>query len=104
MRAIDRRTWLLLPAGLLLTVAFLGPVSWLLMRAFTFPQPGFENFELLWQRPVYLRDMGNPLLITAIVTPIVLLLGFPVRHLIAHGSARVPRWLVCVVPLTVWAR
>ena len=50
MRAIDRRTWLLLPAGLLLAVAFLGPVGWLLMRAFTFPQPGFENFELLWQR------------------------------------------------------
>ncbi|HEX9525651.1 MAG TPA: ABC transporter permease [Reyranella sp.] len=102
MRAIDRRTWLLLPAGLLLTVAFLGPVGWLLMRAFTFPQPGFENFELLWQRPVYLRVMGNTLLISAIVTPIVLLLGFPVAHMMAHGSARLRRWLVFLVLVPFW--
>ena len=102
VRAIDRRTWLLLPAGLLLTVAFLGPVGWLLMRAFTFPQPGFENFELLWQRPVYLRVMGNTLLISAIVTPIVLLLGFPVAHMMAHGSARLRRWLVFLVLVPFW--
>jgi putative spermidine/putrescine transport system permease protein len=102
MRVIDRRTWLLLPAGLLLTVAFLGPVGWLLMRAFTFPQPGFENFELLWQRPVYLRVMGNTLLISAIVTPIVLLLGFPVAHMMAHGSARLRRWLVFLVLVPFW--
>jgi putative spermidine/putrescine transport system permease protein len=102
VRAIDRRTWLLLPAGLLLTVAFLGPVGWLLMRAFTFPQPGFENFELLWQRPVYLRVMGNTLLISAIVTPIVVLLGFPVAHMMAHGSARLRRWLVFLVLVPFW--
>jgi putative spermidine/putrescine transport system permease protein len=102
VRAIDRRTWLLLPAGLLLAVAFLGPVGWLLMRAFTFPQPGFENFELLWQRPVYLRVMGNTLLISAIVTPIVVLLGFPVAHMMAHGSARLRRWLVFLVLVPFW--
>ncbi len=102
MRPIDRRIWLLLPATLLLTVAFLGPVGWLLARAFTFPQPGFQNFELLWQRPVYLRVMGNTLLISAIVTPIVVLLGFPVAHMMAHGSARLRRWLVFLVLVPFW--
>ncbi len=73
----DRRAWLVLPALLLLGVAFLGPVGWLLARAFSFPEPGLQNFEVLWERPVYLKVMGNTLLISAVVTPVVMLLGFP---------------------------
>jgi putative spermidine/putrescine transport system permease protein len=99
---VDRRLWLLLPAGLTLTVAFLLPVGWLLSRAFTFPQPGFQNFVLLWERPVYLRVMGNTLWISAIVTPITVLLAFPVAHLMAHGSPRLRRWLVFLVLVPFW--
>jgi putative spermidine/putrescine transport system permease protein len=102
MRAIDQRAWLVLPAFLLLTVAFILPVGWLLGRAFTFPQPGLQNFELLWDRPVYLRVMGNTLLISAIVTPVVLLLAFPVAHMMVHGSARLRRWLVFLVLVPFW--
>lgn len=98
----DGRAWLLLPAGLLIAVAFLLPVGWLLARAFTFPQPGFQNFELLWQRPVYLRVMGNTLWIAAIVTPVTVLLAFPVAHLMAHGSARMRRWLIFLVLVPFW--
>jgi putative spermidine/putrescine transport system permease protein len=98
----DGRAWLLLPAGLLITVAFLLPVGWLLARAFVFPQPGFQNFELLWQRPIYMRVMGNTLLIAAIVTPVTVLLAFPVAHLMAHGSARVRRWLIFLVLVPFW--
>ncbi len=102
MTTVDRRLWLLLPAGLTLTVAFLLPVGWLLSRAFTFPQPGFQNFVLLWERPVYLRVMGNTLWISAIVTPITVLLAFPVAHLMAHGSPRLRRWLVFLVLVPFW--
>jgi putative spermidine/putrescine transport system permease protein len=97
MRAVDGRTWLILPAALLLAVAFLVPVGWLLSRAFTFPEPGLQNFALLWERPVYMRVMMNTLMISAIVTPITVLLAFPVAHLMAHGSARLRRWLVFLV-------
>ena len=97
MKALDGKIWLLLPAGLLLAVAFLAPVGWLLSSAFTYPQPGLQNFELLWQRPVYLRVMGNTLLIAAIVTPVTVLIAFPVAHLMAHGSARMRRWLIFLV-------
>ena len=93
MRAIDGRSWLVLPALLLLAVAFLAPVGWLLSRAFTFPEPGLQNFALLWERPVYMRVMMNTLVISAIVTPVTVLLAFPVAHLMAHGSARLRRWL-----------
>ena len=41
----DRRIWLLLPAVLILLVAFIGPVGWLLSRAFTQPRLGFREFR-----------------------------------------------------------
>ena len=39
--------------------------GWLLARAFTFPEPGLQNFAALWERPVYLKVVGNTLLISA---------------------------------------
>src|SRR5476651_745949 len=98
----DGKIWLLLPAGLLLAAAFLAPVGWLLSSAFTYPQPGLQNFELLWQRPVYMRVMMNTLMISAIVTPVTVLLAFPVAHLMAHGSARTRRWLIFLVLVPFW--
>jgi putative spermidine/putrescine transport system permease protein len=97
-----RLVWLLLPALLLLLFAFIGPVGWLLSRAFTQPRVGFENFTLLWHQPVYLRVVWNTVLISAMVTPLCVLLGFPVAHAMAHGSARLRRWLVFLVLIPFW--
>jgi putative spermidine/putrescine transport system permease protein len=102
MSAVDGRIWLILPAMSLLAVAFLVPVGWLLSRAFTVPEPGLQNFALLWERPVYMRVMMNTLMISAIVTPVTVLLAFPVAHLMAHGSARLRRWLVFLVLVPFW--
>jgi putative spermidine/putrescine transport system permease protein len=102
MRAVDARAWLILPAALLLTAAFLLPVGWLLSRAFTFPEPGLQNFTLLWERPVYLSVMLNTVEISAIVTPVTLLLAFPVAHLMAHGSPQLRRWLIFLVLVPFW--
>ena len=102
MRLPDGRTWLLLPAVLFIAVAFAAPVGWLLSRAFTEPAPGLGNFVLLWQRPIYLRVIGNTLLIAAAVTPICILLGFPVAHAMAHGSPPLRRLLVGLVLVPFW--
>jgi putative spermidine/putrescine transport system permease protein len=102
MRAADGRIWLLLPAVLFITVAFAVPVGWLLSRAFTDPVLGFGNFTLLWDRPIYLRVIGNTLLISAAVTPICLLLGFPVAHAMTHGSPPLRRLLVGLVLVPFW--
>jgi putative spermidine/putrescine transport system permease protein len=102
MKSIDSRIWLVLPAALVLAVAFLWPVGWLLARAFTFPEPGLQNFAAIWERPVYLKVLGNTLMISAVVTPVVVLLAFPVAHLMAHGSARLRRWLIFLVLVPFW--
>ncbi len=94
---MDRRAWLLAPALLLLLAAFVWPVRWLLLRAFTEPRLDLQNFVLLWERPVYLRVVGNTVLIAAALTPACLLLGFPVAHAMAHGGPRLRRWLTAMV-------
>jgi putative spermidine/putrescine transport system permease protein len=98
----SRLAWLLVPAVLLMVVAFLWPVGWLLSRAFTQPQPGFGNFVQLWQRPGYLQVIWNTIFISAMATPICILLGFPVAHAMTYGSARVRRWLIFIVLVPFW--
>jgi putative spermidine/putrescine transport system permease protein len=102
MTHFDRRIWLLVPAMLILLAAFIGPVGWLLSRAFTQPRPGFGNFEQLWYQPVYLRVIWNTVLISATTMPICLLLGFPVAHAMTYASPRLRRWLIFVVLLPFW--
>lgn len=99
---VGRHAWLLAPSVLLLLAAFVWPVGWLLLRAFTEPQPGLQNFALLWERPVYLRVVWNTALISAALTPACLLLGFPVAHAITHGGPRLRRVLMAVVLVPFW--
>jgi putative spermidine/putrescine transport system permease protein len=98
----DHRVWLLAPALLILLVAFIGPVTWLLSRAFTQPVPGFGNFVELWEHPVYLRVIWNTVLIAAVTTPICVALGFPVAHAMTYGTPRTRRWLIFLVLLPFW--
>jgi putative spermidine/putrescine transport system permease protein len=99
---LDRRVWLLAPALVVLTLAFLWPVGWLLSRAFTQPQPGLGNFVQLVRNPGYLQVLGNTFLISAIVTPICVIIGFPVAHAMTHSGPRVRRILVFVVLIPFW--
>ncbi len=99
---IDLRILLLVPAVLLLVVAFIGPVGMLLSRAFTHPQIGVQNFVDLWERRGYLQVLWNTITIAAIATPICVLIGFPVAHAMTHGSARLRRWLIFIVLVPFW--
>ncbi len=101
--ALRAGPWLLLvPALAMLCVGFVFPVGMLLARAFTQPEPGLQNFVLLWERPVYLQVLWNTVLISAATTPIALLFGYPVAHAMAHGSAGTRRLLTFIVLLPFW--
>jgi putative spermidine/putrescine transport system permease protein len=93
---------LLVPAALLLAVAFIGPVGMLLSRAFTQPQTGVQNFVDLWERRGFLQVLWNTVIIAATATPICVLIGFPVAHAMTHGSARLRRWLIFIVLVPFW--
>jgi putative spermidine/putrescine transport system permease protein len=97
-----RRAYWVVPAVLLLLLAFVAPVGWLLARAFIQPQPGLQNFAAIWRGQGYLQVLWNTVEISALVTPICVLLGFPIAHAMATGSPRLRRWLVFIVLLPFW--
>lgn len=93
---------LLLPACLLLLTCFVYPVGWLLMRSFSSPEWGFQNYLQLYNRPIYLRVLWNTIVISSTVTLCCVLIGYPLAYTMANGSPRVRRWLIFIVLIPFW--
>jgi putative spermidine/putrescine transport system permease protein len=99
---IDSRSWLVAPAAALLLVVFVYPVFWLLLRSFSDPVWGFQNFRILIDRPVYLRALWNTVVVSGTVTFFCLLLGYPLAYSIANAGPRLRRLLVFAVLIPFW--
>ena len=102
VRASSRREWLVLPALALLVVVFAYPVGSLLLRSFTEPRLGFQNFVALFTQTVYARALLNTVIISASVTLICLVAGYPLAYSIAQSKGRVRRLLVFAVLVPFW--
>jgi putative spermidine/putrescine transport system permease protein len=99
---IDSRSWLVAPAAALLLVVFVYPVFWLLLRSFSDPVWGFQNFRILIERPVYLRALWNTVVVSGTVTAVCLLLGYPLAYTIANAGPRLRRLLIFAVLIPFW--
>lgn len=99
---VDSRSWLVAPAAALLLVVFVYPVFWLLLRSFSDPTWGFQNFRILIERPVYLRALGNTVVVSGTVTIVCLLLGYPLAYSIANAGPRLRRLLIFAVLIPFW--
>ena len=99
---IDSRIWLVVPAAALLLVVFVYPVFWLLLRSFSDPVWGLQNFRILIDQPVYLRALSNTVMVSGTVTALCLILGYPLAYTIANGGPRLRRLLVFAVLIPFW--
>jgi putative spermidine/putrescine transport system permease protein len=99
---LDKRAWLALPAVLLSAAVFLYPAAWLLLRSFSEPVWGWQNYAAALGHPVYLRVFWNTVVISASVTALTLLIGYPVAYTMAHASERLRRLLLFVVLVPFW--
>ena len=91
-----------LPALVLVLVFFVLPVAALLMRSFTEPQPGLQNYAALLGSTTYLKIFFNTFFVSALITVISLLVGFPVAWALAimpRGAANI---VFAVVLLSMW--
>ncbi|HEV2550250.1 MAG TPA: ABC transporter permease [Stellaceae bacterium] len=100
--SIDKRSWLVAPAVALLAVVFVYPVFWLLLRSFSDPYWGIQNFRTLVDRPLYLRALANTVIVSGSVTLVCLLLGYPLAYTIANAGSRLRRLLVFAVLIPFW--
>lgn len=91
-----------LPALLLLGLFFVVPVMMLLVRSVLEPQPGFGNYVELLGSSTYLRIFLNTFLVSAVVTLLSVLIGFPVAWMLAIMPSRWAAVLFAVIVLSMW--
>ncbi|HEY7257325.1 MAG TPA: ABC transporter permease [Solirubrobacterales bacterium] len=100
------------PAGWLV-IGYLGSLALLLIAAFWAVNPvsgelekslSFENFEILWNEPVYRTIVGRTILIAALVTITDAILAFPIAFYMAKVASRPAKAaLVIAVLIPLWS-
>ena len=96
-----------------LVIGYLGSLALLLIAAFWTVNPvsgelekslSLENFEILWNEPVYRTIVGRTVLIAALVTITDAILAFPIAFYMAKvASRRAKAGLVIAVLIPLWA-
>lgn len=90
------------PALLLLLLFFVVPVLMLLVRSVLEPQPGLGNYAELLGSSTYLRIFVNTFVVSAVVTVLSVLIGFPVAWTLAIMPARWAAVVFAILLLSMW--
>lgn len=93
---------LMMPVILLLVLFFALPVLALLLRSVLEPEPGLGNYALLLGSGIYLKIFANTFLVSAVVTAISLLIGFPVAWTLAIIPAAWAAPIFGIMLLSMW--
>ncbi len=91
-----------LPALLLVLAFFVLPVTALLLRSVTDPQPGLQNYVELLGSTTYLRIFLNTFLVSGLVTLISVVVGFPVAWMLAIMPRRWSQVIFAILILSMW--
>jgi putative spermidine/putrescine transport system permease protein len=100
---LDRRILLALPAALLMAVFFVYPVGLLLTHSLSDPHWGAQNYRVVVTEPLYAAALWNTVVISALVTLICVVIGYPFAYSIAQASPRWRRLLIFVVLVPFWS-
>ena len=90
------------PALLLVIVFFVLPVMALLLRSVLEPTPGLGNYAALLGSTTYLRIFLNTFLVSAVVTALSVVIGFPVAWTLAIMPQRWAAIVFAVILLSMW--
>ncbi|MBC7151160.1 MAG: ABC transporter permease [Rhizobium sp.] len=91
-----------LPALVLVLVFFVLPVLALLTRSFTEPVLGLQNYIDLLGSSTYLKIFFNTFFVSALVTAISLIIGFPVAWALAIMPKRQANIVFAIILLSMW--
>lgn len=90
------------PALALLFLFFLLPVVSLLLRSITEPAVGLQNYAELFGTATYAKVFFNTFLVSALVTLLSLVIGFPVSWVLAIMPSRWSAVLFGIILLSMW--
>ncbi len=103
-RWFRRNVWLVLtiPAVAFMLIAFALPLGQMLLRSIFDPDLTLKNFRAVIEVSGYTKVLVNTMRISAIVTVITLLLGYPVAYVLAHARGWAAGLLTISVVLPLW--
>jgi ABC-type spermidine/putrescine transport system permease subunit I len=93
---------LLLPLVAFLAVFYAYPVLAMLWRSVSDPAISLQHYREVLTTPVILKVFGITLRVSAIVTVLALLLGYPLAYVMATASPAVRKLLMGVVLVPFW--
>lgn len=93
---------LTVPAVLLLLVALGYPLAQVVLRSFTDPQLGLDNYIWFFSRPVNLTVFWRTFEVSAWVTLLCLILGYPYAWMMTAVSARMRMLMILCVLVPFW--
>lgn len=93
---------LTLPAIGLIALFFIVPVAALLMRSVTEPTFGLGNYAELLGSSTYVRIFYNTFVVSALVTVVTLVIGFPVAWTLAIMPSRIASLIFAILLLSMW--
>jgi ABC-type spermidine/putrescine transport system permease subunit I len=93
---------LIAPVLAFLTIVLFYPLALMVYRSFTDPSVGIANYEHIVRTDVYSRVISTTLEVSAIVTLLSLLLGYPLAYAAANGGPRARLVLLAAVMMPFW--
>ncbi len=93
---------LALPAIVLLALFFVVPVVSLLVRSFTEPEVGLQNYETLLATPTYAKVFFNTFMMATVVTLVTILVGYPCAWTLAILPRRWSTLFFSIILLSMW--
>lgn len=94
--------WLALPAVALLALFFVYPIVTFLLRSFSEPEWGLQNYAKFFQESAYLGALGNTFKIAIIVTLISLVLGYMVAYAMTIVGPKTLKFILIAVLVPFW--
>lgn len=93
---------LVLPSLLLLLLFFVYPIITILVKSFTDPEFGIQNYVQFFSQSAYISALINTFKISLIVTVITILAGYPVAYTMTIVSPKVKSYIMLAVLLPFW--
>lgn len=93
---------LIIPSLLLLLIFFVYPIITILIKSFTDPELGLQNYIQFFSRSAYVSALINTFKIAFIVTVITALAGYPVAYVMTIAPPKVKNIIMLAVLLPFW--
>jgi putative spermidine/putrescine transport system permease protein len=101
-RAANSAWLLLLPALIILVPAYIVPVSGLLLNSFGAQGWTLANYGEALGSEAYIRILYRTVVLSAQVTTLTLVLGYPIAYMIAKSPAHRQKWLMVLLAMPLW--